>query len=250
MNSLKDKIAFVTGAATGIGRATAIALAKAGAKVSLADINKSAAMRTVELIKEENGKAQFYQLDVSHKGAIEEVISQIIKTERGLDLAVNNAGIGGQPAAIHEIDEKNWNKVMEVNLKGLLFCMQSEIKAMLQSGGGSIVNISSLAGLNGMPKGGVYSASKHAVIGLTKTAAVEYASYNIRVNAVCPGFIQTPILDDVPQKILDYSTNIRVPMKRIGQPEEVAKSIIWLLGDESSYINGHSLAVDGGFQAG
>ncbi len=128
--------------------------------------------------------------------------------------------------------------------------MQEELKIMLPKGGGRIVNVASLAGLNGVGGGSSYAAAKHGVIALTKTAAIEYAPYNVRVNSVCPGFIQTAILDNVPEEILDYSTQSRVPMKRVGTPEEVAKSIVWLLSDESSYVNGHQLLLDGGFSAG
>ncbi|MEM6966064.1 MAG: SDR family NAD(P)-dependent oxidoreductase [Bacteroidota bacterium] len=249
MGKLDNKIAFVTGAATGIGRATAIALAKEGAKVMVTDINEEEANETLHQIKNDGGQAVFHHLDVSQPKAINNVLTKIFETEGAVDLAVNNAGIGGSLAPIHEAKLEDWHLMMTVNLTGVFLCMQKEIQLMLKKGSGRIVNISSLAGLNGMPMGAPYSAAKHGVLGLTKTAAMEYGKYNIRVNAVCPGFIETPILTDVPQKVLDYSTNLRVPLRRLGQPSEVAQTILWLLSEDSSYINGHSLCVDGGFKA-
>jgi NAD(P)-dependent dehydrogenase (short-subunit alcohol dehydrogenase family) len=249
MRKLENKIALVTGAATGIGRATAIALAKEGAKVMVTDINETEGLETVNRIKKEGGQAKFFQLDVSKKEQVDAVVMEIFTTEGALDLAVNNAGIGGVPSALHEIKLEDWKRMMDINLTGVFLCLQAELKCMLQKGSGRIVNVASLAGLNGMPGGSSYSAAKHGVIGLTKSVAAEYGSLNIRTNAVCPGFIQTPILDNVPQSILDHSTKFRVPMKRIGQPEEVAKAIVWLLSEDSTYVNGHHLLIDGGFSA-
>lgn len=248
MGKLDSKVALVTGAGTGIGRATSIALAREGAKVMVTDINEKEAMATIDLINEGGGNATFHLLDVSNVESINNTITKIVQAEGSIDLAVNNAGIGGTAAPIHEAKLEDWMMMMNINLTGVFLCLQKELQVMLQNGGGRIVNISSLAGLNGMPMGAPYSAAKHGVIGLTKTAAMEYGKYNIRVNAVCPGFIETPILEGVPDKILEYSTKMRVPMRRIGQPEEVANSILWLLSEDSSYINGHSLFVDGGFK--
>lgn len=248
MGKLENKVALVTGAATGIGRATAIALAKEGAKVMVTDINETEGLETVNRIEKDGGVAKFFLLDVSKKEQVDAVVMEIFTTEGSLDLAVNNAGIGGVPSALHEVKFENWERMININLTGVFLCLQAEVKCMLQKGGGRIVNVSSLAGLNGMPGGSSYSAAKHGVIGLTKSVAVEYGKLNIKTNAVCPGFIQTPILEGVPQSMLDHSTN-RVPMKRIGQPEEVAKAIVWLLSEESTYVNGHHLLIDGGFMA-
>jgi len=248
MKKFKNKIALVTGAATGIGRATAFALAKQGANVIVTDTNEKEGLATVNRIKKEGGKAKFLVLDVSKKEEVDKVINDIFTTEGNLDLAVNNAGIGGVQNALHEVEFEDWESMININLTGVFLCLQAEIKCMLKQGGGRIVNISSLAGLNGMPGGSSYSAAKHGVIGLTKSVAVEYGKLNIRTNAVCPGFIQTPILKGIPQSMLDHSTK-RVPMKRIGQPEEVAKAIVWLLSEDSTYVNGHSLLIDGGFMA-
>lgn len=250
MESIKNKVAFITGAAMGIGRATALLLGQHGAKVMVTDINEEKGQETVQLITDAGGYAKFYQLDVSKKEAVAKVCQTIFTTEGSLDLAVNNAGVGGKMAPMHLVEIEDWERTIGICLSGVFYCMQEELKCMLPKGGGRIVNISSLAGLNGVATGSPYSTAKHGVLGLTKSAALEYGAYNVRVNAVCPGFIQTAILEGVPQKIVDYSTQIRVPLKRIGQPDEVAKAILWLLSDASSYVNGESLAIDGGFKAG
>ena len=250
MSKFKNKVALVTGAATGIGRSTALALAAKGAKVMVTDINEIQGKETLELIKEGNGEAEFFKLDVGNKKQIDNIITIISQKYGSLDLAVNNAGIGGSTGAFHEINEEDWYTMMNINLSGLFFCMQAELKQMVEQRGGRIVNIASLAGLGGMPYGAPYCAAKHGVIGLTKTAAMEYGKKNIRVNAICPGFTETPILKNVPEKILQMNIQYGVPMKRLGQPEEVADSICFLLSNESSYINGHSMVIDGGFKAG
>jgi NAD(P)-dependent dehydrogenase (short-subunit alcohol dehydrogenase family) len=246
---MKGKIALITGGATGIGRSTALLLGQKGAKVIVTDINEEEGKNTAEAIKEAGGAAIFYKLDVSSIKEIETVINQIIQKEGPIDFAVNNAGIGGKIAPIHEVKLENWNSMIAINLSSVMFCMQAEIKCMLVNGGGRIVNVSSMAGLSGIPGGASYAAAKHGVLGLTKSAAKEYGSLNIRVNAVCPGFIETAILDDVPKEILDISTKVLTPMKRLGKPEEVAATIAYLLCDDSSFINGHALPIDGGLNA-
>ena len=151
---------------------------------------------------------------------------------------------------IHELDLEDWDKILKINLTGVFLCMKHEIKLMLDNKFGRIVNVSSMAGTYGFSKGSSYSATKHGVIGLTKSAAIEYGSENIRVNSVCPGFVQTKILDNIPDYVLDFNKKYRVPMKRIGKPDEVAESICWLLSEKSSFTNGHSLYIDGGFSVG
>ena len=250
MESLKDKVAFVTGAAMGIGRSTAILLAEKGAKVMVTDLNEAQGKATTSIINDAGGYAKFYKLDVSSREEITTVCNTIFTTEGSLDLAVNNAGIGGTMKPLHEIPAEKWENLLSVSLSGVFYCMQEELKHMLPKGGGRIVNVASLAGLNGVGGGSSYAAAKHGVIGLTKSAAVEYGAFNVRINSVCPGFIQTSLLHNVPAEILDYSTQLRVPMKRIGTAEEVAKAIVWLLSDASSYVNGHQLLLDGGFNAG
>jgi NAD(P)-dependent dehydrogenase (short-subunit alcohol dehydrogenase family) len=248
--SIKNKVAFVTGAALGIGRETAILLAKKGAKVMVTDINVEEGNKTVSIINDTGGYAKFFMLDVSKKENIQSVCKTIHSSEGSLDLAVNNAGIAGGIGPIHEIPFEAWERMITICLSGVFYCMQEELKRMLPNGFGRIVNVSSLAGLNGLGTAGDYSAAKHGVIGLTKTAALEYGAFNVRVNAVCPGFIQTAIMDDVSQEVQDYITQVRVPMKRIGTAKEVAEAIVWLLSDSSSYVNGDNLLLDGGFKAG
>jgi NAD(P)-dependent dehydrogenase (short-subunit alcohol dehydrogenase family) len=248
--SIKNKVAFVTGAALGIGRATAILLAKKGAKVMVSDINEEEGVKTTSIINDAGGYARFFKLDVSKKDDVQKVCETIHSTEGSLDLAVNNAGIAGGIGPIHEIPFEAWERMISICLSGVFYCMQEELKRMLPNGFGRIVNVSSLAGLNGLGTAGDYSAAKHGVIGLTKTAALEYGAFNVRVNAVCPGFIQTTIMDDVSQEVQDYITQVRVPMKRIGTAKEVAEAIVWLLSDSSSYVNGDNLLLDGGFKAG
>ena len=249
MKGLKNKVAFITGAGSGIGRATAITLAAYGAHIAATDINAESGQETVNFIKEQGNEAVFFKLDASNQKDINSTVQDITESMGAIELAVNNAGIGGTPAPLHEIEFEHWEKVMDINLSGVFFCMQAELRVMLANGGGKIVNVSSLAGLNGMAGGAHYCASKHGVIGLSKTAAQEYGRYNVHTNTVCPSFVDTPIIDQVPQEILDYSTKTRVPMKRLGQPYEIAETICFLLSDSSSYINGASINIDGGFMA-
>jgi len=248
--SIKNKVALVTGAAQGIGRETAILLAKKGAKVMVTDINVEEGNKTASIINDAGGYAKFFKLDVSKKKNIQSVCKTIHSSEGSLDIAVNNAGISGGIGQIHEIPFESWKRMISICLSGVFYCMQEELKYMLPKGFGRIVNVSSLAGLNGLATAGDYVAAKHGVIGLTKTAALEYGAFNVRVNAVCPGFIQTAIMDDVSQEVQDFITQMRVPMKRIGTAGEVAEAIVWLLSDSSSYVNGDNLLLDGGFKAG
>ena len=245
----EKKIAFVTGAARGIGKGAAVELASRGIKVYVTDILDEVGAETVTEINANGDEAVYMHLDSSNKEEIDAVMAKIMTTDGRLDYAVNNAGIGGILAPMHDLPLQNWQRMLDINLTGVFLCLQAELKAMLKTGGGSIVNISSLAGLNGMPYGCSYAAAKHGVIALTKSAAGEYGKHNIRVNSMCPGFIQTDILKGVPDEILESSTNLRVPLKRIGKVSEVAKSIAFLLSDDASYLTGMSMNIDGGFQA-
>lgn len=247
---MEGKIAFVSGAGSGIGKATAIRLAELGATVLLSDINDDNGNDATQEIIENGGKAHYYHLDVSNREEVHNLFKTIGEEHHKLDIAVNNAGIGGSLAPIHKVDIKHWQKMMDINLSGVFHCLQAELQLMLKNQTqGGIVNVSSLAGLNGIPNGSPYCAAKHAVIGLTKSAAREYAKSGIRVNSVCPGFTETAILNGLPQQFLDFNLNYLVPMKRLGKTEEIANAIIWLLSDQSSFVTGHSLHLDGGLMA-
>ena len=245
-----DKKAFITGAAKGLGRATAVALSASGYKTILTDIDPVTLAETKKIIEDAGGSASTYLLDVSDKKQIESVLMQAIKDEKKIDAFINNAGIGGVMAPFHEMKDEDWDNVIAVNLSSVFYCLKYQLKILLDQGGGNIVNVASLAGKKGVPLGCHYSASKHGVIGLTKTAAVEYGSRNIRVNAICPSFIETDIIEAVPKPLLEFVANFRVPLKRLGRPEEVANAIKFMLSDDSSYMNGHSLVLDGGMDAG
>ena len=245
-----NKKAFITGAAKGLGRATAVALSASGYKTILTDVDSVELAETQKIIEDAGGSAVSYLLDVSDKKQIESVLIQAIKDEKKIDAFINNAGIGGVMAPFHEMKDEDWDNVIAVNLSSVFYCLKYQLKILLDQGGGNIVNVASLAGKKGVPLGCHYSASKHGVIGLTKTAAVEYGSRNIRVNAICPSFIETDIIEAVPKPLLEFVANFRVPLKRLGRPEEVANAIKFMLSDDSSYMNGHSLVLDGGMDAG
>lgn len=246
---MDNKIALVTGGASGIGKATSAYLAMKGTKVYVTDINDKIGLATVEAINQHGGRALYRHLDTGHKSDIDKVFGEVINAEGNIDYLVNNAGIAGAMTDSHKVKQADWDRMLNINLSGVFYCMQACLPYMMGRGG-SIVNVSSQAGINGMARGMPYAAAKHGVIGLTKSAAMEYGKANIRVNAVCPGFIETEMINDVPEFILDFSTKYRVPMRRLGTAQEVAQSIYWLLSNESSFINGHSLSVDGGFGAG
>lgn len=244
-----NKVVLVTGGSFGIGRATAIAFAEKGAKVAVVDWVKN--NETVNLIKNKGGEAMFVQCDVSKTEEVKAMVAKIIAAYGRLDYAFNNAGIEGASAPTHECTEENWDKTIGVNLKGIWLCMKYEIPEILKQGKGVIVNCSSVAGLVGFSGLPAYVASKHAVLGLTKTAALEYAKLGIRVNAVCPGVIQTPMIDRITgktQEAIAQFTELE-PLGRFGEPEEIASAVLWMCSDEASYVTGHAMAVDGGFVA-
>lgn len=249
--SMSTKTALVTGAGSGIGRATAVAFARAGANVVLADVNVAGGQATLALIESLAGHGHFVAADVSKSSEVERLIKTTVDTFGRLDCAFNNAGIQGELSQTAECTEENWDRITGINLKGVWLCMKFEIEQMLQQGSGAIVNNSSnfgLVGSNGMP---AYSAAKHGVVGLTKTAAIEYADRGIRVNAVCPGPVQTPLVDKIVARQPEIVDAIieREPIGRMGQPEEVAAAVVWLCSDEATFVVGSVLPVDGGFVA-
>ena len=248
---VEGKVALVTGGASGIGRATALTFAREGAKLVIADMNEDGGQQTVHLITEQGGEAIFVRTDVSQAVEVQALISKAVETYGRLDCAHNNAGIaGGVRARTAEYPEDRWHQVIAVNLTGVWLCMKYEIPQMLHQGGGTIVNTASAAGLVGSRGTSAYVASKHGVVGLTKTAALEYAQQGIRVNCVCPGAIQTPMTD---RAWSDPARRARViasePVGRIGNPEEIAEAVVWLCSDAASFVTGHAMSVDGGYVA-
>lgn len=243
------KVAIVTGGSFGIGRATAVAFAKRGAKVVVADYVEND--ETLNLIKAGGGDALFVKCDVSKSGDVKEMVDKTIAAFGRLDYAFNNAGIEGNMGSITDCTEENWDKTININLKGIWLCMKYEIPHMLQSGKGAIVNCASVAGLVGFPGLPAYVATKHGVVGLTKTAALEYVKAGIRVNAVCPGVIKTPMIDRITggQKETEAQFVAGEPIGRMGTPEEIAEAAVWLCSDSASFTTGQALAVDGGWVA-
>ncbi len=248
----ENKVALVTGGSFGIGRATAIAFAKRGAKVIVADWVEDKKEATLKEIKEAGSEGIFVHIDVSKANDVGAMIEKAIAVFGHLDLAFNNAGIEGNMAPVHECTEENWDKTIAINLKGVWLCMKQEILQMQKVGKGAIVNCASVAGLSGFAGLAAYVASKHGIIGLTKTAALENAKTGIRVNAVCPGVIHTAMIDRLTgsDKEVEKQYIAMEPLGRMGQPEEVAEAVIWLCSDAASFVTGHAMTVDGGFTAG
>jgi len=249
--SFRDRVVLVTGAASGIGAATARAFAQAGARTALLDIQKDKGDALATAIRDAGGEAIFIPCDVSQPDAVQAAIARIITEYGALHVAFNNAGIEGTPADTVACTVENWDRVLGINLRGIWLCMKYQIPHMIEAGGGAIVNCASVAGLVGIAQVPAYTASKHGVIGLTRTAALEFVDRNIRVNAICPGVIDTPMVerftggDDIARAgLLDNQ-----PLQRMGQPEEIARTVLFLAGSGSSFTTGQAFAVDGGWTA-
>lgn len=244
---MQGKVALVTGAATGIGLACAEAFARAGATVVMADINEPTdqAARLVQA----GYAAVPYRCDVSDTKAVEEMIGWIVATYGRLDAAHNNAGIQTPQRPMAEITDEEFDRTVAVDLKGVWNCMRYEIRQMLRQGGGAVVNTSSQGGVTGFPGQAAYIACKHAVIGLTRTAAIDYAAQGIRINAVCPGVIRTPMAEELLRRNPDLEQELvrDIPAGRMGRPDEIAHAVLWLCSDDASFVDGHALLVDGAF---
>jgi NAD(P)-dependent dehydrogenase (short-subunit alcohol dehydrogenase family) len=250
---LDGKVALVTGGASGIGRATALAMAREGARVAVFDLSKDGIEGTVALINGIGGQSIAIQGDVTKEADVANMVARTVSAFGRIDCAFNNAGVAGRSVGapgqrIHELSEASTAKMISVNLMGVFLCLKHEIAQMLKQGGGAIVNTASIAGLIGLATSGHYVATKHGVVGLTKTAAIEYAQDGIRVNCVNPGYIKTPMTKETMDERYD-EIMAKVPVKRLGVPEEIAEAVVWMCSDKASFMTGASHVVDGGYSA-
>jgi NAD(P)-dependent dehydrogenase (short-subunit alcohol dehydrogenase family) len=246
--SSADKVAFVTGAANGIGRATALAFAREGANVVVADVSEEGNQETSRMIEELGGRALAVRCDVSRAEDVKAALDKALDVFGRLDFAFNNAGVEQPITATSEITEEEWNRIIRINLTGVFLGMKYEIPLMLKQGGGAIVNTASGAGVKGFAGQAAYAAAKHGVVGLTKSAALDYASQNIRINAVCPGIIATPMMDRFTGGTHEGEQRVitQEPIGRMGKPEEIAATVVWLCSDAAAFVVGHAMVVDGG----
>lgn len=250
MRQLENKVAIVTGAASGIGAATALLFARQGAKVILSDINETSGKAIVSEITNHGGQAVFVKADVSRAEDCRKLIAEATALYGRLDIAFNNAGIGGESNAVGDMSIEGWEKVIAVNLNSVFYCMKYEIQAMEKNGSGTIVNMASILGQVGFAHAAGYVAAKHGILGLTKTAAIEYSARNIRINVVGPGFIDTPLLATAG---IDGNAKTQIagmhPIGRLGKAEEVAELVLWLVSEKSSFVSGAYYPIDGGYLA-
>lgn len=243
------KVAFVTGAASGIGRATALAFAQEGASVVAADMSEHGNQETTRLIEQQGGRALAIRCNVTNSADVKAALARTIETFGRLDFAFNNAGIEPKkpaPTADYDVDE--WNQIIDVNLRGVFVCMKHEIPLILKQGGGAIVNTSSGAGVIGIKGSPAYTAAKHGLLGLTKAAALDYAAQNIRINAVCPGYIDTPMMHRFTGGTSEGRAKVigEEPVGRMGKPEEIAAAVVWLCSEAAAFMVGHAMVIDGG----
>jgi NAD(P)-dependent dehydrogenase (short-subunit alcohol dehydrogenase family) len=241
-----DKVVLITGAASGIGRAAALAFAAEGARVAILDRSADALGAVQASLKNEGSEALTMACDVSSPDQVDGAIKQVVDRFGRLDIAFNNAGVENKAAPVHEIDLAEWDRILGINLRGTFLCMKHELAQMVKQGGGVVVNTSSGAGIRGVAGGAAYAASKHAIIGLTRSAALDYAKHNIRVNAVLPGNIETPMMDrftggDI-QKAIDLE-----PVGRLGKPAEIAEAVLWMASDLGGFVTGAATVIDGGW---
>jgi len=246
--SFTGRVAFVTGAANGIGRATALAFAREGANVVVADVSEEGNQETSHMIEELGGRALPVRCDVSRPEDVKAALDKALEAFGRLDFAFNNAGVEQPITATAEITEEEWNRIIRINLSGVFLCMKYEIPLMLRQGGGAIVNTASGAGVKGFGGQAAYTAAKHGVVGLTKSTALDYASQNIRVNAVCPGIIATPMMNRFTGGTAEGERRViaQEPIGRMGKPEEIAATVVWLCSDAAAFVVGHAMVVDGG----
>jgi NAD(P)-dependent dehydrogenase (short-subunit alcohol dehydrogenase family) len=245
---LARKVAFVTGAASGIGRITAVAFAQRGASVGVADIDQQRNHETASMITDIGGQAIAVRCDVTRGEDVQAALDQTVEAFGRLDYAFNNAGAEQQPKPTAEITEEEWDRIITINLRSVFLCLKYEIPLLLQHGGGAIVNTSSGAGVKVFGRGAAYAAAKHGVIGLTKDAALDYAGSNIRINAICPGIINTEMMDRFTGGTDEGRDRViaQEPIGRMGRPEEIAAAVVWLCSDAASFVTGHALVADGG----
>src|ERR1044071_4392430 len=243
------KVAFVTGAGSGIGRATALAFAREGASVVVTDVSEQGNQETARLIEAQGGRALAVRCDVQRAEDVKAALDKTVEAFGRLDFAFNNAGIEpSRPAPTAEYEEEEWNRIVDTNLRGVFLCMKHEIPLILKQGGGTIVNTSSGAGVIGIKGSPAYTAAKHGMIGLTRAAALDYAAQNIRINAVCPGYIDTPMMGRFTGGTPEGRARVisEEPIGRMGRPEEIANTVLWLCSDGAGFVVGHALIADGG----
>ena len=247
----QNKTALITGGASGIGRETALAFARKGANVAVCDIDETGGMETINLIENEGSNALFVKVNVKESDSVQAMVAAAVTEFGSVDFAVNSAGVLSAEARTGDYPEDDWQRLIDINLTGVFLSMKYEIRQMLHQGSGIIVNLASIAGIAGFPKNPAYVASKHGVVGLTKTAAIEYARKGIRINAVCPGYTQTPMAEEAIRMRPELKGQLtkRVPLGRLGTSEEIAAAIIYLCSENAGFMIGHALVLDGGITA-